>query len=262
VIWQPHPSAMHWSWMYLSSTVVAASGTLLWTVRQLGRPRLALWRLRNEWVEGFYFSISQSSQSIYNDIDKVMLTRLAMLDAAGIYAAAYRLVDVACTPFKSLLAAAFPGFFRAGSAGVVGTIRYMRKLLYRAVGYALVASVTLIVLAPVVPRVLGTEYVHVVEALRWLAALPVLRAVHYFLADALTGAGHQGMRSVVQFFVAVVNVALNLWIIPAYSWRGAAWSSIACDAVLATAMGLALYVRAKGSQRDFLIGDAVGSRTA
>jgi hypothetical protein len=32
-----------------------------------------------------------------------------------------------------------------------------------------------------------------------------------------------------------------LWIIPLYSWRGAAWSSIACDALLALALGTAAF---------------------
>jgi len=38
--------------------------------------------------------------------------------------------------------------------------------------------------------------------------------------------------------VAVFNVILNLWVIRAFSWRGAAWSSVLTDALLM----LALYV--------------------
>ncbi len=32
---------------------------------------------------------------------------------------------------------------------------------------------------------------------------------------------------------AVVNVSLNLWLIPLYSWRGAAWASVVTDGLLA-----------------------------
>ena len=32
------------------------------------------------------------------------------------------------------------------------------------------------------------------------------------------------------------NVLLNLWLIPAYSWRGAAWASLASDAALVVAL--------------------------
>jgi O-antigen/teichoic acid export membrane protein len=86
------------------------------------------------------------------------------------------------------------------------------------------------------------------EALRWLAILPVLKVVHFFLSDALTGAGYQGLRSGIQVGVALFNVLINLWIIPAYSWRGAAWTSIASDGVLACAIGAAVLVLSRRSQ--------------
>ena len=72
--------------------------------------------------------------------------------------------------------------------------------------------------------------------MRWLAILPLLKTIHYFLADSLSGAGYQGIRAAGQIFVALTNVGLNFWLIPLYSWRGAAWSSIACDGLLAVVM--------------------------
>jgi O-antigen/teichoic acid export membrane protein len=69
-----------------------------------------------------------------------------------------------------------------------------------------------------------------------LALLPLLKTFHYFAADSLTGAGHQGLRTLVQVLVALFNVAVNLWLIPVYSWRGAAWSSLASDGLLAASL--------------------------
>ena len=80
------------------------------------------------------------------------------------------------------------------------------------------------------------------EALRWLAPLPFIKALHYFAADSLTGAGFQGIRSGIQVFVAIFNVAINLWLIPAYSWRGAAWSSLASDGLLALLIWPVLFI--------------------
>ena len=87
-------------------------------------------------------------------------------------------------------------------------------------------------MAPLLPYLLGSEYQNAVEAIRWLALLPFLRAIYYPVADALTGAGFQGLRSSVQVFVALFNILINLILIPAYSWRGAAWASIASDSLL------------------------------
>jgi O-antigen/teichoic acid export membrane protein len=70
--------------------------------------------------------------------------------------------------------------------------------------------------------------------------------MHYFLADSLTGAGYQRIRTIAQIGVALFNVGLNLWLIPAYSWRGAAWASLASDAALVLAMYAAvMFVMAK-----------------
>jgi O-antigen/teichoic acid export membrane protein len=61
----------------------------------------------------------------------------------------------------------------------------------------------------------------------------LLKSVHYFAADTLTGAGYQGRRTVAQVIVAAVNIGINIPLIAHASWRGAAWSSIASDGLLA-----------------------------
>lgn len=237
----PHPLARDWALVYLLTTAVAATLGLLWVQAKISKPRLALDRIRREFREGLYFAVSLSAQSVYDNIDKTMLARLASLDAVGIYAAAYRLIDVAFIPVRSLLTATYQDFFRAGRNGMRGTIAYMRRLLPKAAGFSLLVFLGLIAAAPLVPHILGPQYVRTVVALRWLALLPFIRTIHYFLADTLTGAGHQRRRTFIQIAVAAFNVLLNLWIIPAYSWRGAAWSSLATDTLLAVLMFFAVH---------------------
>jgi O-antigen/teichoic acid export membrane protein len=231
-----HSGAMAWSWIYFAASVLTTLLAMYWVNRQLGKPVLALWRIKPELLEGCYFSVSMSSQSIYNDIDKTMLVQLSTLDGAGIYAAAYRLIDVAFLPVRSLLWAMYPSFFRHGQAGIGASQKYARRLLPRALGYSLLACLALFFAAPIVPHLLGAEYARTTSALRWLSPLPLLKTLHYFVADSLTGAGMQGVRTAVQVGVAVFNVLLNLWLIPAYSWRGAAWSSLASDGMLAATL--------------------------
>jgi O-antigen/teichoic acid export membrane protein len=171
-----------------------------------------------------------------------MLARLATLDATGIYGAAYRLIDVSFAPVSALLYSAYPNFFRAGATGIQSSLRYAKPLLLRAVGYSGVVCAFILLTAGIVPHILGAEYARTVEALRWLAILPVLKAMHYFLADTLTGAGFQAVRTCIQAGVGGFNILVNLWLIPAYSWRGAAWSSIASDALLLCGVATAVFV--------------------
>lgn len=238
VVFFRRSGAMVWAWIYLLASVVTTAITMWWVNRSLGRPVLALWRIKPELLEGCYFSISLSSQTIYNDIDKVMMVQLSTLDGAGIYAAAYRLIDVAFLPVRSLLWAAYPSFFRHGQGGIAASTKYARRLIPRAGLYSLLACLTLFVGAPLVPHLLGAEYARTTTALRWLSPLPMLKTLHYFVADSLTGAGLQGLRTALQIGVAVFNILLNLWLIPAYSWKGAAWSSLASDGMLALSLWL------------------------
>jgi O-antigen/teichoic acid export membrane protein len=243
-----HPSALQWGTFYFGATAFVSALALALVISKLGRPTYHFRSTAAETREGFYFSTSLSAQTIYNDIDKAMLARLGTLDATGIYGAAYRLIDVSFSPVSSLLAAAYPNFFRAGTGGIAATLRYAKPLLLRALAYALLVCLGWLAAAGIVPYVLGGDYRFAEEALRWLAVLPLLRVVHFLLSDALTGAGYTGLRSSIQVGVALFNVLINFWLIPAYSWRGAAWSSIASDALLACAIGMAVFVLSR-SQR-------------
>ena len=242
------PTALQWGKLYLASTSIVAFVALLLVTVKLGTPTFGLSRSAAEIREGFYFSVMQSAQTIYNDIDKAMLARLSTLEATGIYGAAYRIIDVSLAPVAAVRVAAFPSFFRVGMDGISATLRYVRPLIFRALGYAALVAVGLSIGARMVPLILGGEYRSTVEALRWLAVLPLLKAVHSFLADALTGAGYQAVRTVISAGVALFNVLVNIWIIPVYSWRGAAWSSIASDALLICGIGTALFILSRRSQ--------------
>jgi O-antigen/teichoic acid export membrane protein len=228
-----HPVTLNrWVLVYLLTTLLGtayavAKGWQLW-----GRPATDLQALREDVTEGVFFSIAGSAATVYNDIDKIMLSKLADLAATGVYGAAYRVIDVTMTPVRSLAAAAYPRFFHKGEGGMAATYHYALSLIAKTSLYGLLASAGLWLLAPALPYVLGFGYETVVPAVRWLALIPLLRCVHSFLADALSGAGLQRARTGIQASVAVINVVANLVILPRYSWRGAAWTSLGCDGSL------------------------------
>ena len=242
---QRHPTALDWGYAYFISTGVIMAIALYLVADRLGAPRLSLYESFADIREGFYFSASLSAQTIYTDIDKTMLAKLDTLAATGIYGAATRILDASFSPVAALLYAAYPGFFRAGQNGVKAAFTYARPLLKRALLFGCLLSAAMLLLAPLVPYVLGRQYAETEAALRWLAPVPILRAAHYFLSDTLTGSGHQGLRTALQVGIAAFSVLINLWLIPAYSWRGAAWSLIASNALLVVAVAVALLILAR-----------------
>jgi O-antigen/teichoic acid export membrane protein len=232
------PSALQWGCGYCGSTILLALVSAAITTKKCGWPALQLPDSWHEVRQGLYFSISWSAQTIYNDIDKTMLARLSTFSATGIYAAAYRIIDVSFAPVTALLYSSSPTFFRKGMSGLGATFSCATKLVRPAVAYCVLTGVLILLCANCVPWILGAQFHDAANALRWLAILPLFRTVHYFLSDALTAAGHQAIRCAIQLSVAGFNILINLWLLPRYSWRGAAWSSIASDGLLALSIGI------------------------
>ena len=221
-----------WVVVYVITSILGAVFSLVRGSQLWGNPVIDLRALREDAGEGLFFSIGSSATTVYNDIDKIMLSKLSDLTSTGIYATAYRVIDVSMTPVRSLVGAAYPHFFRKGVSGMRATYEYALSLIGKAWIFGLFMSAILWCFAPALPLILGSKYGAVVPALRWLAPIPLLRCVHLFLADALSGAGRQRIRAGIQVGVALMNVGLNLILLPVYSWRGAAWTSVGCDALL------------------------------
>jgi O-antigen/teichoic acid export membrane protein len=230
----------HWAFAYLLASFVGAAYCFYRANQLWGSPRFSMSALRADASEGIYFSIGSSAATIYNDIDKIMLGKFSSFIATGIYAAAYRIIDVSMAPVRSLATAAYPRFFEKGAAGLKGTYAYAITLIARTSLYGLLVFGGLWLGAPILPRILGPGYLQVTSALRWLSVLPLLRCLHTPLADALSGAGHQRTRALIQTSIACLNIGLNFVILPKYGWLGAAWTSLASDGLLVLVLWVAI----------------------
>lgn len=234
------PNAMKWAHLYLLSTALAALiavGIVCW---RLELPRWAFVSDYKSLRDGLYFSFGVSAQSVYNDIDKTMLLNLANNTAAGQYGAAYRMIDASCAPLSALLAASFARFFQRGMDGVRACVRFALPLMRTAVVGALLIVAGLIVFAPLMRVLAGKEFGDSIWVLRWLAPLVLLRSVHYFAANILTGCGYQGIRTGIQIVIAALNIILNLQLLPRYSLSGAIFTSLVSDTALAVSLWLAV----------------------
>lgn len=229
-----HPTAHLWAHVYWLSTLTVAVAAAIIVTTQLGAPRFRRIRGR-DLSEGLSFSVAGSSVSIYNDIDKTFLVSLGQTGAAGVYSAAYRVVDVATTPIYSVYAAAAPRFFRIGTGGAPAAAAFSRRTLGRTLPYAGIAAAAMYLSAPLLPVAFGPSFQESVAALRWLCLLPVLRALHYGWGSAITGAASQWNRTATQFGAAGLNVALDFLLIPRWGWHGAAVASLLTDGALAAA---------------------------
>jgi len=255
-----HANALQWAAASLSITVLSCGGAFAFVLFHFGRPSFCAKLFVQRAWEGLVFAVSGSTSSIYNDVDKVMLAHQGMNVANGIYTMAYRVVDISTMPVRSIHAAAFPRFFRYGASpeGLCATREFAGRILRRTSLLSLGLALVMIVTAPLIPLVIGKQFAASVAALRWLCLIPVFRTFHLSAGDALTSAGYQSYRLACQGSVAAMNVAMNIYLIPRYSWHGAAWASLASDGMLGIlnwALVFVLERHTRGGRRPMYIGN-------
>lgn len=227
--------ATAWQWA-LVSTLVSALAAIFIVVTitlQFGRPRFVPKLFIKRAPEGFGFAVAMSTSSLYNDLDKTMLSHYGMNHDNGIYTMAYRIVDIATIPIYSIRDAAMPRLFKLGRDGIAASTELSHRLLRRSLALGALGSAAIFLAAPLIPLVVGRGFSEGVVALRWLCLIPVFRSIHQMTGCALTGAGLQSSRTKTQLIAATLNFFLNLWLIPIWGWHGAAWSSLSTDAALA-----------------------------
>jgi O-antigen/teichoic acid export membrane protein len=242
-----HASAWQWAAASLIVSMIAAGAAFVAVTAYFGWPKFSPKLLIKRLGEGFIFAVSGSTTSSYNDIDKVMLGHYGMSVANGIYAMAYRVVNICTMPIMSIYAVVFPRFFREGVNGVRATEPFARKLLKRTSLLAILGGVGMFLAAPLIPFLVGMGFSESVTALRWLCLIPVFRSLHVSAGDALSGAGYQKYRLASQLIAAGSNFCMNLYLIPHYSWLGAAWASLLTDGGLA-AMNWMVLLWLKGNE--------------
>lgn len=242
VVFFPNPSVNTWSYLYCTSSVVMTVITILLITKMLGLPRPIFSELQSNLVQGFYFSVSTSSNNINANLDKSMLSKISGVGATGIYASAYRFIDVANSPLLALFGATYTRFFQHGASGVRGSLNFGKRLLPILTFYAIATVIGFWLIAPFIPVILGQDYRDAIGALLWLSPLPAIAAFQYLAADTLTGSGHQKSRSIVQVGSALVNVVLNIILIPLFSWKGAAIATIISDSVRLVCLWLIVFI--------------------
>ena len=224
--------AVQWAAAALCVSVLAMLAGIIVVTTKFGLPRFSFRLFASRAHDGLIYSVSGSTTTVYNDIDKVLLGHFGMNVANGIYSVAYKIINISNVPMTSVYAAAFPRFFQLGAGGMKRTLPLAKRLVKRTALLGVTSAVALFLFSPVLPRVVGVNYAQSALALRWLCLIPLFRSFSLSAGDAIAGAGNQRFRLYSQVFAAALNFGLNLYLIPRYSWWGAAWASLATDGSL------------------------------
>ncbi|MGH6989547.1 MAG: lipopolysaccharide biosynthesis protein [Stellaceae bacterium] len=224
---------MSWAWFYLASSVVAGGFGMIEVLRRLGRP---VWRIEwGEWRDGGFFALQMGSFLSFRDIDKPVTAALSSLSQAGLYAAAFRIADVAAVPVRALMFSTYVRFFQHGAAGTRGSFAFAKSLLPAGLAIGAIAGVGLAIASSIATQILGANYAGIATVLLILTPMPLFYALYYIGADTLVSGGHLGQRTLIQALLPIFDVGLCLALVPRYGAAGAAIATCGTHAVLVIA---------------------------
>ena len=213
-------------------------------IRMIGAHRLTQIRYRIDlplwWSllrEAVPISIGNAMTTLYYRIDVVMLGQLATLAAVATYSVAYKFVDIVNMIPWAASTAALPVLVRHWPNERDAFTRIalqVTRLLAATAG--LIAGVFIVLADDVVPLLYGSEYASAASAAKVVVASQCLAFAAAAALLVLIATGNHRRFPLIATCGLILNVGINLIVIPTYSYMGAAWATLATDTLMAAVM--------------------------
>ena len=218
-------------WFAVSNTLDYAiiAVTLLAIYKKKGKQRLSFsWsRARQMLPISKYYIISNMMVVVFSQTDRIMLKHMIGETATGFYAAAVTCAGITSFVFSAIIDSARPTIFSAKERNQEQFELNMRRLYAVIIYLALAQSAVIAVFSGLLVKVIyGTAYApaaDVFSVLVWYTTFSYLGSVRniWILAE-----GRQQLLWKINLSGALMNVFLNLLLIPMWSVVGAAAASL------------------------------------
>lgn len=241
----------------LTAAIATAGGTLLlftipavlfeivvlaWKVRAARRlvtlrPRVDLRVWGALLREALPLSVGLGLATVYTRVDSLMLSKLVDFEAVGIFGVSYKFIDVlhfaataVTVPLLTLLVQSWPDDMRA----FVASFRRGAMLLGLIGGLALTGLLGFA--GPLTHLLYGAPYAVGADTTRVLAGAEMFAFTTSIVMCCLVASDRHRSYPLVMVIGLLVNVGLNLVLIPAQSYLGAAFATLASNALVAAMM--------------------------
>ncbi len=171
---------------------------------------------------------------LLNRLDIIMLSKFKGMDDTAIYGLAVRIIDNLSLISGSVMAAVFPFLslrWKTGNEEIIPTIRKATRF-FLALGLTVILAAFLfsheLILFFFGSPFRETAYVFIILSWSFLFAMMGAPLTLLILMERDRMRGFIGYA----FGVVALNVSLNLWLIPAYSFVGAGISTLSCSLIL------------------------------
>ncbi len=210
----------------LATTVAQA----LWALKETSLRRPSAEQLRRVAGIGFALGFGALLTLIYGRIDQVMVYRISGSAQAGLYAAAYRLLDQAQIIPIAISTTLLPIIATAHHADPAR----LRRIVQAAFDNVAVASLPALALGiaagtPIMTLLFGQSFAPAGAALPALMGAFVAISFGYLVAGLVVVLELQRRQIVIAVSALILNVGLNFAFVPTYGFRAAAWVTLATE---------------------------------
>jgi len=182
-------------------------------------------------AESFPLAISAFMISIYYNLDMVMLGVIKTEAEVGIYNAVYRIFMIGILPIGVIVKILLPSLARISQKNELinslvkyGTMLFLNSVIVSVVFYFFSEEILNIIF--------GEQYIAGTTALMIISFNIAVIGVNVCFGNPLTVWGKQRQYAVAITFGAIVNVLLNIMLIPKYSYNGAAFATLLSEVVV------------------------------
>ena len=196
--------------------------------------------------QAFPFALLVVFGVISGRIDVVMLKIFHSDEMVGLYSAAHKLIESMLFIPENIVSALFPAF----AVMFVKNDSDYRKIFRRAFLFltilAVPASIGIFLLAPeIIDLFFAAEYVKAANALRWLGLAVFFIFIKYIFSTSLNAIGEQKKFAIIMGFSMIVNIVLNLVLIPKYDLAGAGLATVASEFCAVIALVYFVFLKTK-----------------
>ncbi len=172
---------------------------------------------------------------IYDQIDTVMLRYMRSENELGLYVASYSMMTISMSFVVILGQVFFPLLSQTTGRDHENEQRYLGWLGQASVGLALpIATGGFILAEPLTRFVLGAQYAGTATLFRWLTLTIIAGSLASYFGSQLIPIARERKYLAAVVAGAVVNVVLNLFLIPRYGALAAVFTTVISQAVVAS----------------------------
>lgn len=191
--------------------------------------------IKNSWI----FCISSVFFVVYFQIDAVMLSVMKTDVEVGLYSAVYRLTLAVFMIPQIVFQVALPYIYQFS----LENKEKFSRITHTIQKYLLAVAVPITIFfglgaEPIIRLVFGKEYLPATIVMEIMCFVILIRFFTYSSAESITAINKQKIRAIIEGITAVLNVGLNLVLIPKYSYNGSAIATLISEFVL----GVLFYV--------------------